>query len=112
MRHKKHSKEDNDNGNHVENKDIFESSSYVLTCLFGVGAEPEEVPVGEQEDDGVHDDVDCTKPQALPDLDNTLDNGHYGAGDVEHAHNLHSFVDLDAKTAGLRFLIIWIVHHF
>ena len=112
MRHQQNGKPDDDHGNTVENEDILETFGNVLTVLLGVGAEPQEVPVGEQEHAQVHHDVDEAHPVSLLHFDYALNNGHYGAEDVEHAHYSHTFVDFNTKAACLCLLILRIAIHF
>ena len=45
VRHKKYNEEDYDDGEYVENEDVLEASRDILTVLFGVSAEPKEVPI-------------------------------------------------------------------
>ena len=112
MWHQQNGEPDDDHGDHVENEEILETFGNVQTVLLGVGAEPQEVPVGQQEHGQVHNDVNKARHVSVHQLPYALNNGHYGAEDVEHAHYSHSFVDLNTKAACLRLLILRIQHFF
>ena len=110
MGHHEHSEESNYYTKYIENKNILVTPCDILSIYFGISTEPQEEPIGEEEDNGVHGDVNSTPPHAILDLDNALYDRHDWTNDGEKAHDLHALVDLYAEAACLRFIVIRIDH--
>ena len=74
VRSQQHDEEDGDDWEDVEDEYVLETFGDIFAILFGVCAEPQEVPVGEDEHNEVHHDIYYAEVKAIVDLDDTLHN--------------------------------------